>query len=248
VSTLLRCILAGVMWLSALIFLTGWNDATASQRMWSAGLAALLLIGSFGVLAPTRFRIALRIIAGATGLGYIAYFVSELVALINGQPQQFRIGQPSALMAGLGLAVFAVPCLVYAIGVERTGILRIFDWTRHLGMADDEHAPASQEQKDRVTLAAMLEAGADLTKETELLFFVYTRTEDNAEHFAAKERIDGWDCEVHAPIQGTIDWLVILKTHAVPSVERISGFTARFRRRELTDGVRFDGWEAAVRK
>jgi hypothetical protein len=236
------------MWLSAWIFLTGWDDATASQRVWSAGLAAFMLVGSFGVLAPTRFRIALRVIAGATAVGYIAYFVSELAALLNGQPQQFRIGQPSVLMAGLGLIVYAVPCLVYAIGIERTGILRIFDWTRRIGMAADEHAPASQEQKDRVTLAAMLEAGADLTKDTEILFFVYTRTEGKAEHFAASERMDGWDCKVHPPIQGTTDWLVILRTHAVPSVERISGFTQRFRRRELTDGVHFDGWEAAVTK
>jgi len=67
------------MLLSAWIFLTGWNDATASQRMWSAGLAALLFLGSFGVLAPNRFRIALRVLAGAIAMGYIAYFISQLV-------------------------------------------------------------------------------------------------------------------------------------------------------------------------
>ena len=105
-----------------------------------------------------------------------------------------------------------------------------------------------QDEKNQATLRALLDAGADLSQPTELSFYVYAESKSLADLFAEGERADGWDCEVRPPLDGYTEWLVLLKTHAVPSFERISGFTERFLRREALFGVQFDGWEALVTK
>jgi hypothetical protein len=79
-----------------------------------------------GLLAPTRLRLAFRVLAGAIGMGYAAYLVSELWSLLRGDVQPLAFGRPSALMAGLGFVVFGIPALVFAFSGQLVGLARRF--------------------------------------------------------------------------------------------------------------------------
>ena len=116
-----RWILAAVLLAFAWLVLSGWASDTPRVRAISAVIAGLMVLGAAGAVAPTRLAWALHIVAGAASLGYIVYFVTEVVDLVRGEPQPLRLGQPSAVMAGIGLIVFAIPLGVFAVSGVRVG-------------------------------------------------------------------------------------------------------------------------------
>ena len=119
---ILSCCIALLAWM----LLAGWSDVTVAAKIASAAVAAFMLTLAVGLLAPTRFRLAFRILAGVVALTFAAYFITELWALLGGRTQSFRPGQPSALMAGLGLVVIGIPALVFALSGNLVGIARLF--------------------------------------------------------------------------------------------------------------------------
>ena len=80
---------------------------TTSQRVVGIIVSSVALLFALGLAFPRRGRVATRIVAGCVVLAYLAYFVTELISLLRGEPRPFRRGEPSALMAGIGLLVWA---------------------------------------------------------------------------------------------------------------------------------------------
>ncbi len=116
-----RFVLAAVLFLFTWMVLSGWETDSVQARAVSAVIAAFMIVLAAGLLAPTRLRIAFRLVAGVVALTYAWYFGAELFALLGGEAQPIRLGMPSALMAGLGFIVFGVPALVFALGGVTVG-------------------------------------------------------------------------------------------------------------------------------
>jgi hypothetical protein len=136
-----RYILAAVLVLFTWMVLSGWDGDSDKVRAIDATVAAFMLLLALGVLAPRRLNVALRIVAGMVAAGYLAYFCGEVWALINGEHQVVRLGAPSALMASVGLLIFGVPALIYALGGVAIGwVARLFARARGEAASDD---PAS---------------------------------------------------------------------------------------------------------
>src|SRR5580704_4999756 len=92
-------------------------------------------------------------------------------------------------------------------------------------------------EADEATLQAMQRAGADLTKETEVIFYLYFPTRELAERAAESIRnptfvpeIKGELCQVNARI--------------VPSLNTIRDASVRFHAVAATLHGRYDGWVA----
>jgi hypothetical protein len=116
-----RWILAIALVLFAWMTLSGWESDTPRVRAISAVMAGLMVLGAAGAVSPQRFVWALHIVAGAVALGYTWYFVEQVVALLGGEAQSIRFGRPSAVMAGIGMIVFAIPLGVFAVSGVRVG-------------------------------------------------------------------------------------------------------------------------------
>ena len=97
------------------VILGTWEADSQTARGVESVFSTLCLFLIVGFLAPNRAVWALRIAAGIIGAGYVAYFLSQLASLLHGERQELRVGQPSATMAGFGLLIYAVPCLIFAV-------------------------------------------------------------------------------------------------------------------------------------
>ena len=120
-----RWILVAFIVLLSWMTLSGWAESSTSERVFAAAFAGFMLTIAFGLAAPRHSVVAFRVVAGVVAVGFIAYFGSELVALLRGARQPIAVGRPSALMAGLGLLVWGVPALVFAVGGVPVGIARL---------------------------------------------------------------------------------------------------------------------------
>ena len=114
-SPVLRGILIAFLLLFSGMLLSSWSTDTLVQRIASAIVAGLMLLFALGLLAPRRLGWIFRVLAGVVFLVYLAYFGHQLWRLLSGDAQSFSPGRPSALMAGLGLLILGVPCLVFAL-------------------------------------------------------------------------------------------------------------------------------------
>ena len=121
-----RWFLAAVILLLIWMMLSGWDTDTEKARVGSAVISGFMALIMIGLVAPRRGVWALRLVAGIVALTSLAYFISQVAALLRGERQEFRIGQPSAVMAGLGLLVYGVPALIFALGAKRVGLARLF--------------------------------------------------------------------------------------------------------------------------
>ena len=103
---------------------------------------------------------------------------------------------------------------------------------------------------DRQVLAALVEAGADLSEPRDLVHYLYVPTEQAAQDAAAELRGLGYTAEAQAAAgAGPGDqnpWLVLANVDAVVDEERIGQERARFEELARTHGGEYDGWEAAV--
>jgi hypothetical protein len=98
---------------------------------------------------------------------------------------------------------------------------------------------------DEQTLAALAEAGGDLTKETEVLFFLYFPSEAHARSAAQVVGREGFATEVGPPVDGT-SWSCTLTRQMVPSPNEIARTRSRLEELATSLHGEFDGWEAAV--
>ena len=69
-------------------------------------------------LVPGFAHFPLRILAAMVAMTCIWYFVYEVVDLVRNGEQRIRIGEPSAVMAGIAMIVFGIPALALAVGGE----------------------------------------------------------------------------------------------------------------------------------
>lgn len=134
----MRWVLVGFLLLFTWMMLFGWETATHTQRVGDAVFSAFMLVLALGVAAPTRFVWALRVTAAAVFVAYAIYFIAEVVRLLDGGHQRFALNTPSATTAGIGLLVYGIPALVFALGAERVGLARLFR-TRSDVEPDDEN-------------------------------------------------------------------------------------------------------------
>ena len=112
--------------LFAWMLLSSWSADSSRQRVVESGLIAFMFVLALGLAAPGRFRWALRVAAGMVAVGYLAYFIVEVTGLFRGDSQPLSLNRPNATAAGIGLLVYGVPALVFALGAERVGLARLF--------------------------------------------------------------------------------------------------------------------------
>lgn len=101
---------------------------------------------------------------------------------------------------------------------------------------------------DDVTLRHLEAAGADLRKETEVLFFLYFPTEEHAQSAAKVAEREGFEAEVMSPPTGFTEWNTRLTRRMAPARAAIKAVRARLEELASSLGGDFDGWEAAVTK
>ena len=102
-------LILALSWFIWVLFGT-WDTDAPTARMVEGMLAALCLILILGLAAPTRGIWALRIAAGLIALGYIAYFLAEVAALLHGSTRSY--GSASRPRSWPGLDWWRLPCRV----------------------------------------------------------------------------------------------------------------------------------------
>lgn len=242
-SRFLRIVLvAAVLGFGALLVASWSPDDDPLARAVTVGLMLLAVTFAVGVALPGRRRIALRVVAGAVVLFYLVYFATYAWRALHGEPQPFGLGQPSALMAGLGLLVWGVPLLVYTLS-GRTLREHAADEALAQAIASDP----TGELIDRQTIAALEAEGADVTLETDVQLFMLFPAEGNARSALNVVQREGHVADLHAPDEPAEPWVVAVHRLLAPTFEGIREARSRYTilAREL--GGAFDGWEAAVR-
>ena len=217
-----------------------WEDGGKEQgSTLMVGLALLALTAAVGFAFPGRRRIALRAVGAVIVLVYVAYFGVELVALLRGEKQPLNIGEPSAIIAGLGVLIWGVPLLVYALS-GRT--LR----EHRRGRALVAHE--TPQILDERTLAEMTKAGANLSLPTATSWFLEMPSEGHARSAASVLEREGFAVDVREPADGDATWTCRAGCEMVPSGENVRAMRARLTELAGALGGSFDGWEAAVRR
>ena len=100
-------------------------------------------------------------------------------------------------------------------------------------------------EADRETLRALRESGADLTRATEVRYYLYFPTEEAARAAAARASTP----ELRATVRRAADdsaWLCLVEGEMVPTEGAIHAASARLQAVAATHGGEYDGWEAAV--
>lgn len=100
-------------------------------------------------------------------------------------------------------------------------------------------------EADAATLRALRDAGADLTKETEVNFYLYFPTREAAERAAEHARTPTFTATVRKGSLGET-WLCFVTSRMVPSEPAIRAAATRLQAVAATNGGEYDGWEAAV--
>ena len=105
----------------------------------------------------------------------------------------------------------------------------------------------TEDEGDRLTLEHMRKVGADLSKETDVRWYVYFPEKASARKFGTKARAEGWTVEVDDEARDG-QWLALCSRTTVPSMESLANMRAALE--GLAEGLNadLDGWEAAVRK
>lgn len=107
--------------------------------------------------------------------------------------------------------------------------------------------PIGSVEGDAQVLQALREAGADLTKETEVNFYLYFPTRDSAVRAAESHHTPGFTATVDQGADGKT-WLCRISGTMVPSEAAIRSAGERLQALASSLGGEYDGWEAAVTK
>jgi hypothetical protein len=110
------------------------------------------------------------------------------------------------------------------------------------------HAPIGSLEADRQTLRALRDAGADLTKPTEVHFYLYFPTQTAAADAAAQARTPELQQARVEPAAHGNGWLCFVSGTMVPSESAIRAASQRLQAVAKSFAGEYDGWEAAVTK
>jgi Regulator of ribonuclease activity B len=99
--------------------------------------------------------------------------------------------------------------------------------------------------EDAQTLRALREAGADLSKATDVEFYLYFRTGDAAERAGHSAQLPGFSATIK-PGRAGKNWLCLLSGRMVPSEDEIGAASARLQMLADSFEGNYDGWEAKV--
>ena len=102
-------------------------------------------------------------------------------------------------------------------------------------------------EADAQTLRALRDAGADLTKATEVNFYLYFPTREAAERAAASAGTPVLTASVGPGALGS-NWLCYVTGTIVPSESTIRAASTRLAALAASLDGEYDGWEAAVAK
>lgn len=120
---------------------------------------------------------------------------------------------------------------------------------------DAQVAHQSAEAADSAVLASLRTNGADLSKPTEHLFYLYFPTEATAR--ATSTDIDGSqsgqnvafeEAELDGPNDKRPQWMIRLTVHMVPDLARVKAIGKWLTAVATQHRGEYDGWEAAVTK
>ena len=237
-SPLLRAVLVlALLAFAAFGLSTAWTEGGEGTAL-LVGISLAALTFAVGLVFPGRRRIALRLVAGAVVAMYLVYLGGELWGLLRGEAQAVRIGRPSALMAGVGVLIWGIPLLVYTLS-GRT----LRENAEQAALASD----VTYALRDRRTLDALVEAGADLDLVTEVRFYVNAPTAGHARSLENVLARRGLAVEVLIPDGARDEATCVVIQEMAPSWDNI-----RETRQWLTEvatqlGSTVDGWEAVVR-
>jgi hypothetical protein len=103
---------------------------------------------------------------------------------------------------------------------------------------------AGSPEADAATLDALHRAGADLTKETEVIFFLYFPTRELAERAVESIRNPTFIPEITPAAGDPTRWLCQVTSRIVPSVSTIRDASVRFHAVAATLHGEYDGWVA----
>jgi hypothetical protein len=101
------------------------------------------------------------------------------------------------------------------------------------------------ETGDRATLDQLQKAGGDLSKPTEVLFYLSFETRGLAEKAAERGGTARLPATVEQAASGQ-SWLCLFKGQMVPELGTIHGHALRLSEIAESLGGQYDGWEAAV--
>jgi hypothetical protein len=133
---------------------------------------------------------------------------------------------------GLGLAA----ALALVMWLRRRDATRSSTSTATAGRPDDG---------DLATLRQLREHGADLTKPTEVSFYLYFASRETAEKAAASAATPELSARVQESATGD-GWLVLLEGTMVPTESAIRAASTRLGALASSLGGEYDGWEAKV--
>jgi hypothetical protein len=115
------------------------------------------------------------------------------------------------------------------------------------GLLGDRDSPIEfAGDPDLAILNQLSAAGADLSKPTHTLFYIYAPTEEAARRIAAAGADANLKADVRPSASGDGNWLCLLEGQLVPSEQAIQNYRSRFEALAVAEGGEYDGWEAAV--
>lgn len=101
--------------------------------------------------------------------------------------------------------------------------------------------------KDLAVMGQLMKAGADLSQQREVIFFLYARDRNVATALAEEASLRGFVPEVGDPVPQYPDqWSVICRENAVVSPEYVRDSVDFFEGLAKRHQAEYDGWEAAV--
>ena len=101
---------------------------------------------------------------------------------------------------------------------------------------------------DEAVLTELRAHGADLTKPTHILFYIYAPTESGARAIADRGVDATLRAEVRPSGSGDGTWLCLLQGTFVPTLAALREYRRRFESLAASETGEYDGWEAAVTK
>lgn len=107
-------------------------------------------------------------------------------------------------------------------------------------------APIGSLESDQQTLRALRDAGADLTKSTEVNFYLYFPDREKADSAAAQSTTRELTATVKRAADDSSSWLCLVSGRMVPSESAIRQASTRLQAVAESHGGDYDGWEAAV--
>ena len=110
-----------------------------------------------------------------------------------------------------------------------------------------EESYADVRDEDRQVLAALVEAGANLSEARQVRHYLYLPDERSARDCALELSGTGWDVDVREPLAGSDEWSVVCdRSGYVLLPEAVAEDRALFEQLAESHAGQYDGWEASV--